>query len=113
MFALTKSGVLKCVHGGVVKNENSQDWVRIDGDPLLVEGDLLGRSISRCPMTTITTPPCTSTVTVDDVSYSTFIMIDGRRICLDRASGCTNWSQLNVTPFSVTDVAQNYVQSGA
>lgn len=113
MFALTRKATLKCAHGGLVINENSQDWVRIDGDPLLVEGDLLGRSIRACPMMMLTTPPCTATVAVDDVSYSAFIAIDKRRICLDRASGRTNWSQLGATPFSVTDVAQRYVESGA
>lgn len=110
---LTMKAVVKCAHGGVVRNENSQDWVRVGGDPLLVEEDPLGRSIVACPMATITTPPCTATVSVDDASYSAFIRIDGHRVCLDRTSGRTNWSQLGVTPFSVTAVAQEFVASGA
>ncbi len=113
MFVLTKAAVLKCAHGGIVSNENSQDWVRIGGDPLLVEDDPLKRSISACPMATVTTPPCTATVAVDDASYSTFIRIGGHRICLDSTTGRTNWSQLGITPFSVTAVAQEFVQSGA
>lgn len=113
MFVLTRAAVLKCAHGGVVENVASQDWVRIADDPLLVEDDPRGRSISACPMATITTPPCTATVSVDGASYSEFLRIDGRRICLDRTSGRTNWSQLGITPFSVTAVAQRFVQSGA
>jgi hypothetical protein len=113
MFVLTKTAVLKCAHGGLVRNQNSQDWVRIADDPLLVEDDPLARSIAACPMATITTPPCTSTVAVDDASYSAFLRIDGHRICLDSTTGRTNWSQLGITPFSVTAVAQVFVQSGA
>lgn len=112
MFVLTKAAVLKCAHSGVVNNKNSQDWVRIDGDPLLVEGDPLGRSISLCPMATITTPPCTLTISVDDASYSRFLRINGRRICLDATRGRTNWSQSGTTTYSVTTVAQQFVASG-
>jgi len=113
MFLLTKKAVLKCVHGGIVKNENSQDWLRIAGDPVLVEDDPLARSIAACPMMTLTTPPCTATVQVDDASYSAFIRIDGHRICLEGTAGRTNWSQLGITPFSVAAVAQMFVHSGA
>ena len=113
MLILTKKAVLKCMHGGVVKNVTSQDWVRIAEDPLLVDDDPHGRSISACPMVTITTPPCTATVAVDDASYSTFIRIGGKRVCLDTTAGRTNWSQLGITPFSVSSVAQKFVASGA
>lgn len=112
MFVLTRAAVLKCVHGGVVSNENSQDWVRIAGDPLLVEPDPLGRSISACPAAMPTTPPCTATVAVDDASYSAFIRIGGHRVCLDSTTGRTNWSQLGMTPFGVTAAAQQFVASG-
>jgi len=112
MFLLTRKAILKCAHGGVVNNVNSQDWVRVDDDPLLIENDPRQRSISGCPMLTITTPPCTSTVSVDDASYSAFVRIDGKRVCLDSTSGRTNWSQLGITPFSVTSVAQKFVSSG-
>ncbi len=31
-----------------MQNVNGQDWVRIAGDPLLVEADPLGRAIAAC-----------------------------------------------------------------
>jgi len=112
MFVLTKAAVLKCAHGGIVATKNSQDWVRIEGDPLLVDDDPLHRSIGGCPMLTLTTPPCRTTVAVDEASYSAFVHIGGRRLCLDGTKGTTDWSQMGTTPFSVALVAQKFVQCG-
>ena len=49
MKLLIDTSSLKCLHMGVVRNKNSQDWVTIEKHPLLVKNDPEGRDIDRCP----------------------------------------------------------------
>ena len=112
MQLLTMDAVLKCAHGGVVGLDPRQRWVTITKRAILVEADPLDRPISACPQMTPATPPCHKTVAVDDVSYSGFVRIGGRRVCLDRTTGRTDWSKLGLIPFSVTSPGQAFVASG-
>jgi hypothetical protein len=114
MRLLTRDAVLKCGHGGVVGLDPRQHWVTVAGRALLVESDPLGRRIEHCPQATPTTPPCLHTISVDEgASYSAFIRIDGRRICLDRTTGHTDWAMLTTASYSVTAPGQAFVESGA
>jgi hypothetical protein len=96
-----------------------QHWVTIDGRAALLEPDTLYRPVVRCPMRTPTTPPCTETIEVDEApTYASFITVRSRgelqrrRLCLDTATGRTNWSKLSVVPFSVSQSPQRLVQVG-
>jgi hypothetical protein len=110
MFVLVEQSIVKCAHGGLVDIEPSQDLVRIDGQPMLVEPDLVGRSISACPHATPSTPPCRNTIGVQDApTHSSFVRIEGRRLCKDTTVGTTDWSKLGIVPFSVTDPGQTLV----
>ena len=113
MLVLTKDALLTCAHGGVVGIVASQDWVTIGGSAALVEPDPLNRPIAACPMMTPTTPPCLLTVSVDEkASYSAFVTIDGHRLCLDGATGRTDWSKLSTVPFAVGRPGQDLVSCG-
>src|SRR4051794_17347053 len=104
---LVRSAVLECAHHGRVNVEHSQDFVRIAGDFVLVDDDLVGRSISACPNASLTTSPCLSTIAVDETpTYSSFVRIDGRRVCKKSAVGRTDWSKFGITPFHVVDAGQ-------
>jgi hypothetical protein len=110
MFVLVETSTVKCAHGGVVDIKPSQDLVFIEREPMLVEPDLVGRSISACPHATPSTPPCRNTIGVDDrPTHSSFVRIEGRRLCKDTTIGKTDWSQLGIVPFSVTDPGQTLV----
>jgi hypothetical protein len=114
MLGLTGKSVLTCKHGGIVRIDPAQDWVTIEGVPVLVEPDLLHRPIATCPQATPTTPPCTLTISVDEaVSYSALVSIDGKRICLDTSAGRTNWSLLAIVPFGVRETGQALADLGA
>jgi hypothetical protein len=114
MLALTEDATLKCAHGGTVNVKQTQPWVTVSGRALLVEPDPLHRSISACPQMTPATPPCRNTVSVNDgATYSAIVRIDGKRVCLDTATGTTDWGLLGVIPYAVTDAAQSLVQLGA
>jgi hypothetical protein len=94
--------------------KRSQSWVTVAGRALLVEDDPLHRSISACPMATPAAPPCRNTVSVNEgASYSAFVRIDTRRVCLDTTTGTTDWGYLAITPYAVADAGQGVVQLGA
>ena len=113
MLLLTEDAVLKCDHGGVVGLSPRQHWVTVADRVLLVEADPDHRPISACPFATPTTPPCTLTITVDEAaSYSAFIRIGGRRVCLDRTTGRTDWGKISTVSYSVTAPGQSFVASG-
>ena len=112
MRLLTQDAVLKCGHGGVVRLDPRQHWVTVAHRVLLVEGDPRGRPIVACPQATPLTPPCLVTVSVDEcASYSAFMRIDGRRVCLDRTTGRTDWAKLGTVSYSVTVPGQAFVES--
>ncbi|KAB0681336.1 hypothetical protein [Aureimonas leprariae] len=113
MLVLTGKALLLCSHGGVVAMKARQEWVRIGAVPVLVDDDPRGRTIAACPMLTPTTPPCRHTTGVDDRSYSKFVAIDGRRLCLDTTAGSTDWSQGATGRYSVAKPGQDIVTCGA
>jgi hypothetical protein len=107
---LVARAVLKCAHMGTVGLEPSQDFVRVDGDLLLVEPDTIDRPVSACPMLTPGNPPCTRTVNADRAaSFSELVSVEGRGVCLDTATGMTNWSKLAVVPYLVVSPGQDLV----
>jgi hypothetical protein len=114
MRVLTGKAVLACEHGGLVDIKSAQDWVKIDGVPVLVEPDPLHRPVVACPRMTPTTPPCTLTISIDEsASYSALVSIDGRRVCMDSATGRTNWSLLTIVPYAVREAGQTLTDVGA
>jgi hypothetical protein len=112
MKFLTEESSLKCSHKGVVRNKPSQDWVTIEGDPVLVENDPEGRDIDRCPFHG---PPGTKACkkTLKEIQgYSAFIRIDGHAVCLDNFLGFTD----GIPPgskYSVVDPEQEFVAGAA
>lgn len=107
---LTERSVLHCAHMGTVSLNPSQQWVRVNGASVLVDPDTVNRPVVACPMATLVNTPCTQTMTADrDASFSSLVRIDSRGVCLDTATGVTNWSQLLNTPYTVTSPAQDFV----
>lgn len=111
-LALNGKAVLHCAHMGTVSLDPSQSWVRIDGASVLVDPDTVNRPVVSCPAATLVNTQCTATMSADrDASFSALVRIDGHGICLETATGVTNWSQLRNTPYAVTSPGQDFVTS--
>ena len=112
MFILTKRASVKCDHLGVVNLKAGQDWVTIEGVPIMVDSDLEGRSISRCPWTGGGMKPCTRTLRIL-TGKSSLIRIDGKRVYLDNFQGLTDGAPPPGTfRYKLNRAWQNFVKEG-
>ena len=108
MRFLTEDAGLFCKHGpGRVSNKPSQDLVTIAGRRVLVEKDPEGRSIAGCP-SVVPFKPCLLTLPVLK-GYSSFLRVNGRRICLDTVTGLTDGTPPGVVTYVVRTPGQNFV----
>lgn len=109
MRLLTEDAKLTCAHLlGKVDIEASQDWVTVEGRKLLVEDDPESCDISGCPMYGVAIKPCKKTLAVK-VGYSTFLRIDGHRICLDSVEGLTDGTPPGTVLYQVRAPGQDWV----
>jgi hypothetical protein len=112
MKILTTGADLRCDHrNGTVKIAASQSLVTINGQPVLVESDPVGRPISGCPNVGATIKPCTSTLAVRE-GYSDLLTINGRRVCLDTVTGLTDGTPPGMVPYKVINPGQGFVEEG-
>jgi hypothetical protein len=110
MLLLTNTATLTCKHRlGKVAIVHSQDWVSIDGQPLLVDNDPENRSIAGCPNYGPTIKPCTTTLPVL-AGYSDLLRIDGQRVCLDTVTGLTDGTPPGVVDYLVQRPGQAWVE---
>lgn len=110
---VTADARVVCRHElGKVSLVHSQDWVRAQGVPLLIEPDPGGRSISGCPNFSIGIRPCLHTLSVR-VGYSSFVAINGKRVVLASLAGFTDGTPPGVIDYIVRDPAQAFVRSSA
>jgi len=113
MKLLVKRGVLNCDHQtGLIKQQASQRFVRIEGSPVLIKNDPVGRSIAGCPNVAATNKPCLKTVTVK-AGYSSWIRIRGRPVCLDTVTGLTDGTPPGTVKYSVRDPGQHFVSDNS
>jgi hypothetical protein len=103
---LTSSATITCSHGGTVKPVPSQQKLTVDGTPVLVDGDLVGATVSGC--TNVPPPqgrvPCSATTSMS-AGAATKLTVGGKGVLLDSASGQTNSTPAPGT-FSVSDAGQ-------
>jgi hypothetical protein len=53
---LTEASAITCQHGGTVQVVASQAVLKVGGKAVLVQGDLDGRPISKCPVVASSPP---------------------------------------------------------
>ena len=107
---ITTRAVLRCGHDGRVENVPSQHWVRVDGEPVLVDDDPEGKRIRTCPNIGPTMKPCTKSLTVTE-GYSTWLRIGGRRVAMSTVDGLTDGTVPGTVHYTVRDPGQRYVRS--
>jgi hypothetical protein len=94
VFWLTDKALLVCIHEvGNVDIEATQDLVFVDGRPVLVKPNTVGRSIKGCPLVPPLLKPCVLTLPVRQ-GYSDLLFIDDHGsltpVCLDAVRGFTD-----------------------
>jgi len=111
---LTIDARLACDHGGKIANKPSQDLVRIETRVVLVSTDPEGRDISACPNTApmMGMRPCKTTLKVK-AGYSTFVRIQGHRVCLASVQGLTDGTPPGVVNYKVLSPGQRLVKAGS
>ena len=79
-----------CTHetGGVVSQGSRHRFVRIEGAPVLVQGDCIGVAIVGCQLPPPSVP-CTETVTEDN-GHSKLLRIEDSQVMLTSVTGNTN-----------------------
>lgn len=106
---LTENAILTCSHVmGVVVNTTSQNFVRIKGNRVLVENNPENRTIAGCPNVGPSIKPCTSTLKAIE-GYSSFIRINGRKICLSTVQGITDGTPPGTVTYKVKSIGQKLV----
>ena len=92
MRFLTEKALIICEHElGRVRIAARQDFVRIDGERVLVDHDPEKRPIKGCPNTSplVGILPCRTSLRVE-AGYSDLLRIGGHRVCLDPVTGRTD-----------------------
>jgi hypothetical protein len=113
MKLLTLDAVLPCKHvTGLVGLQATQTWVTVAGRPVLLHPDPEGRPIAGCPNYGATIKPCTTTLPVES-GYSSFVSVDGRRVCLDAVTGLTDGTPPGVVKYEVRFAGQVFVGADA
>jgi hypothetical protein len=113
MKIITEDALVVCAHElGKVGLHHLQDYVTINGRKMLVDNDPEGCSISNCPNVGISIKPCQLTLKVDQ-GYSTFIRIDGHRLCLDTVVGKTDGTPPGVVIYHGLQPGQDFVEGSA
>lgn len=103
---------VRCDHDGRIKNENSQDWVTLDGHPVLRAEDPEGREIDWCPNRGADVKRCSTTERVEK-GYSNFVTLDGKPVVLASLDGKTNGTPPKAVHYRVRDPRQRYVVVGS
>ena len=92
---ITETATIRCVHPGgdgtgTVQLQASQRRLTVDGTPVLVGDDLVGRTITGCTLTGPPgTVPCKTTVSMLGGGAEGFD-VAGRPVLLDTAGGLTD-----------------------
>lgn len=109
MYWLTENAVLVCSHElGIITNTTSQNFVRINGKRVLVKNNPENRTIVGCPNTGPSIKPCMKTLKVKH-GYSSFIRINGHRVCLSTVLGLTDGTPPGVITYKVRSSGQKLV----
>lgn len=100
--------VVRCDHDGHVETKESQDWVTVEGTPVLRADDPERRDIGWCPSRGANIKPCGTTLNVEE-GYSELLYIDGQHAVLASLRGKTDGTPPGAVHYRVRDPAQRFV----
>src|SRR5438477_8406174 len=88
---LIERSVLHCIHGGTVQVQVSQAKLKVDGQAVILQSDLLKATVSNCPNTNAQAgqTPCLKVTSIIS-GVSTELVVDSQPAMLETATGLTN-----------------------
>jgi hypothetical protein len=105
---ITAASSLICPHGFQMIVTPASRLLTVDGQAVLVRGDLATATFACTEPLTNTTAPCTAVVSVDG-GLSTTLTVGGDAAALATVTGTTNG--VPPTPFSVASVNQTKLEA--
>jgi len=106
---VTVDADVRCDHVvGKIGVISTQDLLRVEGRPVVVGEDPVGRPIGGCPNTGVSIKPCNLTLRIQ-VGRSTFVTIDGRPVIRADLSGFTDGTPPMSVRYTVRDPGQRLV----
>lgn len=107
----TENARVRCSHGmGNAKPQSSRPFLRISGAAVLVDADMPGNSIKRCPNYGPTTKPCTTTLPLA-TGRSSFVFAAGRPVVFEAARGPTDGIPPGITTYAVLRAGQDFTKA--
>ncbi|MGC5224697.1 hypothetical protein ACPW96_19200 [Micromonospora sp. DT81.3] len=108
-FWVTRDADIRCEHKlGRVDLKAPEDFVFVSGQPVLTDGDPIGRSIGGCPNLSIGIKPCTVTVNVQR-GHSGYVTIAGKPIVRADLAGLTDGTPQGQVQYRVQHPGQTLV----
>lgn len=108
-FWVTLDADLRCEHKlGRVSLKAPEDFVFVTGQPVLTDGDPIGRSIGGCPNLSVGIKPCTVTVNVQR-GHSGYVTIAGKPIVRADLAGLTDGTPQGQVKYRVQHPGQTLV----
>lgn len=102
---------VRCSHKlGYAKPIASRPFVRINGEPILVDRDMPGNTIRMCPNVGPTTKPCTVTLRLS-AGRSSLVFANGAAVVFGDATGPTDGIPPGATTWRVLDPDQGFVHA--
>jgi hypothetical protein len=103
---ITQGSLLNCAHQGKIQVTPTQTKLKVDGQAVLVEGDLIGAPIVGCTVVESTgTKRCTSVVSMT-LGASQKLKVDGKAVLLETATGFTDGLPTPANLWSVQSAKQ-------
>ena len=87
---LSRASLIRCCHGGTVKPKEARHKLRINGEAVLTDKDLLGADVLACPQTGPGIVPCTKVLRIVSGSIVKGVAVSKSRPLLESFSGVTN-----------------------
>ena len=111
-FVLIEGSELQCIHGGKVQLQASQSKLKIDGQAVILQSDLLKATISNCSNTNAQAgqTPCLKITSIVS-GISTELVIDQQPAMLETATGLTNATPPAPLMWQVQSAGQTKLQS--
>lgn len=111
---LTAASQLECAHGGKLQVTAGQSKLKVGGDAVLLQPDILAATISGCTTPTNATPPtkpCMKVMGLDG-GLSQTLKVDGVAVVLETATGSTEGVSIPPTPsWSVKDAKHTKLET--